>query len=80
MRGEGFTVEVQVKPKSSREGIEVRDDGSLVVRVKTPPVEGKANERLIELLSQHFKVPKSCISIIRGHKSRKKLVHVKADR
>ncbi|OLE90835.1 MAG: hypothetical protein AUF79_08255 [Crenarchaeota archaeon 13_1_20CM_2_51_8] len=39
-------------------------------------VDGRANKRLVEILAEHFKVPKSRISILRGTKSRTKFVQV----
>jgi len=39
-------------------------------------VDGRANKRLLEILAEHFKVPKSRIAILKGTKSRKKTVQV----
>jgi uncharacterized protein (TIGR00251 family) len=44
--------------------------------IKCPPVDGKANEALIKLLSKEFGVSKSNIEIIRGLTSREKVVAV----
>jgi len=46
------------------------------VAVSAPPEKGKANERLIELLAEHFRVAKSRIKIVSGHTSRSKVVEV----
>jgi len=47
------------------------------VRVgETAAVGGRANKRLLEILAEHFKVPRSRISILRGAKSRDKTVQV----
>jgi uncharacterized protein (TIGR00251 family) len=69
-------VQVQVKPNSKKEGIELLSDGSYVVRVNVPPVEGKANKRVQELLAQHFGVAKSKVSLAHGGKSKLKLFEV----
>ncbi|TMI47039.1 DUF167 domain-containing protein [Candidatus Bathyarchaeota archaeon] len=45
-------------------------------RVDERAVGGRANKRLPEILAEHFKVPKSRISIVRGAKSRDKTVQV----
>jgi len=50
---------------------------TLRVKVAAPPIEGKANKELINILSEHFKVPKNKISILSGHKSRNKIVEIK---
>lgn len=64
-------VQVQVKLKSKKEGVE-EADGFLIVRVGTPPVDGKANKRIIELLAKHFQVAKSQVSLVSGSKSKLK--------
>jgi len=69
-------ISVKVKPKSSRELIEKTGDSDYVVAVKSAAVEGKANEALVKVLAEYFDVPKYLISIISGHKNRKKIVDV----
>jgi uncharacterized protein (TIGR00251 family) len=69
-------VTVQVKPKSKKEGVEAQPDGSLIVRVNAPPVDGKANARVIELLSDHFKRPRSAISLVHGASGKKKIFEI----
>jgi uncharacterized protein (TIGR00251 family) len=48
----------------------------LRVRVKAPPVDGKANAALILLLSETFQIPKSSMSISHGLSSRNKTVDI----
>ena len=67
---------VKVKPNSKQQKIEEQPDGSLSVHLKSPPVDGKANEELIKLLSEKFDVPKSYIRIKSGLSSRQKLVEI----
>lgn len=69
-------ITVAVKPNSKKELVELMPDGSYTVRVNVPPVDGKANERVIELLSKHFKQPKSLITLLSGPKSKKKIFSV----
>lgn len=64
------------KPKSAREGLEDGPDGSLVVRVSAPPVDGQANARIVELLAGVLGVPKSDVTIARGEGARHKEVVV----
>lgn len=45
----------------------------LKVKVTAPPEKGEANEAVIDLLSTFFKIPKSKIVLLRGHKSRNKI-------
>ena len=67
---------VKVKPNSKQQKIEEQADGSLIIHLKSPPVDGKANEELIKLLSEKFDVPKSYIRIKSGLSSRQKLVEI----
>lgn len=72
----GLRVTVKVKPSAKKEGIDIASDGTLEVRVSAPPERGKANERLIELLAEHFGVAKSRIKIVAGHTQRQKVLEV----
>lgn len=65
---------VKVKPNSQQQKIEELADGSLNVHLKSPPIDGKANEELIKLLAKKFDVPKSAITIKSGVTSRNKLI------
>lgn len=68
---------VLIKPYSKKGPlVEARADGSLVVYVREPATEGKANTALVELLSAYFGVPKTAVTILRGHTSRHKIVEV----
>jgi uncharacterized protein len=71
-------IEVTVKPNSRKEGVEQLPTGTYKVSVNAPPKEGRANERVIELLARHFKIPKTSVVILRGHKGKRKLVEVAA--
>lgn len=67
---------VKVKPNSKQQKITEEVDGSLIVNLKSPPVDGKANEELIRLLADKYDVPKSCITIKSGLTSRQKLIEI----
>jgi uncharacterized protein (TIGR00251 family) len=67
-------LQVKVKPNSKDQMIEEERDGSLTVRLKSPPLDGKANKELIEVLAKKFKVSKSQITIKTGLSSRNKIV------
>lgn len=71
--------QVKVKPNSKRQSIEEQPDGSLKVHLKSPPVDGKANEELIALLAEMFNVSKSKISIKSGLSSKNKLVEIETE-
>lgn len=65
---EGTLLEVTVQPGSRREGIEI-SDGSIIVRVREPPSEGRANEALLRLFKKKLKLK---VEIVAGAKSRRK--------
>lgn len=74
---DGITIEVKVEPRSSRKQITgIMDNTILKVKLTAPPVDGSANEQLIELISESTGVKKSQIRIIRGHTSKRKLVGI----
>lgn len=56
----------------------IESEGILKVYVNAHAVDGKANKAVIEILSEHFKVRKSAVRIVRGEKAREKLVEVVA--
>ncbi|MCX7593034.1 MAG: DUF167 domain-containing protein [Fischerella sp.] len=70
---------VKVKPNSKVQKIEEVADGSLTVYLKSPPVDGKANEELIQVLAEKFDMPKSRIRIKSGLSSRNKLIEIDSD-
>lgn len=66
-------IQVRVIPKSGNNKVEEFGNG-YKVRLTAPPVEGKANKALIAVLATHFNLAKSRIKIIKGSKSKNKLV------
>lgn len=73
------TLRVRVTPRSGKNELSgVRDDGVLLVRVAAPPEDGKANDALCKLLASELGVPKSSVSVTRGHTGREKTVSITA--
>lgn len=70
---------IKVKPNSKEQQIIEEKDGSLTIRLKSPPVDGKANQELIKVLSKKYNVPKSYIRIKSGASSRQKLIEIETD-
>ncbi len=67
---------IKVKPNSKQPRLEEDAAGRLVAYLKSPPVEGRANEELIARLAERFGVPKSRVRIKSGLSSRHKLVEI----
>ena len=70
------TLDIAVKPRSSREGIGPVQGDRLCVAVNAPPVDGKANEAVVRVLAETFKVARSAVTIVRGETGRKKTVRM----
>ena len=71
-RAEGVEISVLLQPRSSKTRTMGVYGDSLKIAVTAPPVEGKANQALIEFVSAALKLPKSSISIVSGESSRRK--------
>lgn len=67
-------LQVKVKPNSAQQTIEKADDGSLIVKLKSSPVDGKANQELIKLLAKEYQVTQAQVMIKSGLSSRTKLI------
>lgn len=67
-------VNITVKP-GSKKGPLVQQGllGGLLVFVREPALDGKANAAVVELLAEHYNVPKSSVTITHGHKSAHKI-------
>ena len=73
-------LEVHITPNASRnEIIGWTDDGKLKMKIQSPPVDGSANKGLIRFLAGLTGIPKSKIRIIRGDRSRNKLLEIDGD-
>jgi uncharacterized protein (TIGR00251 family) len=72
----GVTFAVQVVPRASKDEIAGIHGDALKIRVTAPPVEGRANEALIEFLSDQLGVRKSQVEIVAGATSRRKTIRV----
>lgn len=73
-------LKIKVIPGAKKEVIieEKDESGNLLLKIKTqkPPQDGKANESIISMLADHFKVKKNAIRIISGETSRNKVIEI----
>jgi uncharacterized protein len=67
---------LRVQPRSRKNEIAGERGGALLVRVTAPPVDGKANEAVRQLIAKRLRVPAGRVSIVRGESSRDKLLEV----
>ena len=71
---------VRVVPRASRSELVGEHDRALRVRIAAPPVDGAANDALIQLLADAFDVPRGAIEITSGHAAKLKTVSVAGGR
>jgi uncharacterized protein (TIGR00251 family) len=69
-------VEVRLQPRAPRDEIVGWRSGRLLVRVTAPPVEDRANRALRRLVAKRAGVPRSAVRIVRGSRSRDKLLEI----
>mgnify|MGYP000735950613 CR=1 FL=1 len=69
---DGLLIDVRVQPKSSKNAIVGIHGAALKIKLNAPPVEGKANKALIQLVAKLLKCPKSNVEIVSGQASRNK--------
>ena len=65
-----------MKLSSKSKGVEVLSESEWIVRTSLPHRDGLANRDIIDQISEHLKIPKSKVQIIKGEKSKKKLVEI----
>lgn len=71
---QGVLLEVKLFPSSKVNKIVKIENHRLYIKVTAAPIENKANEALILILSKSLRVPKTSIQIVKGEKSREKTV------
>lgn len=70
-------ISIRVKAGSKKGPlIEESPEGGLIVYVREPAVNGKANAAVLQLLAKHYGVSKTQIEIVRGHNSKIKLIMI----
>ena len=76
--GEAVWLAVSVQPNAKRTAADGLHDGTLRVRLCAPPVDGKANELLIEWLADQLGLPRRAVTLVRGQTARRKWLAIDA--
>jgi len=71
-KGSGIMLHIHVIPKSARNEIVGIHDDALKLKISAPQIEGRANAECIRFISDILSIRKNQISILSGHKSKKK--------
>lgn len=73
-------IQVKVKPSARvsklQTQIDANGDAIWVAQVKAAPIDGRANEAVIELIATHFGVRKSSVSVVTGQSARIKRIEI----
>ena len=74
---EGVILNVRAQPRSSRAGVDGLFGDAVKVRIRSAPVDGKANKELVETLADAFDLPKSSVVFKGGETSKTKRLLLK---
>jgi uncharacterized protein (TIGR00251 family) len=72
----GITFAVKVHPRARKNAITGVVGNALKLALTAPPVEGKANQSVIEFFADLFEIPRSSVTIASGETSRNKVVRI----
>jgi uncharacterized protein (TIGR00251 family) len=75
-RATGIRVSIRVQPRSTHPGVGGVHGDALKVRVGAAPVDGAANDSVIDVLAKAFAVSRSAVKIVSGHTARAKVVDI----
>lgn len=75
-RADGACLHVVVVPNAARSGVAGVHGDALRIRVAAVPVDGRANDALLDVLAQALGVPRRDLRLDTGHGSRRKRVVV----
>jgi len=74
--GDALILTLYVQPGATRTEIAGTHGEALKIRIKAPPVEGKANAALVRYLAGAFGVPTRQVMLVRGESSRQKILRI----
>jgi hypothetical protein len=78
LHGDAVWLAVSVQPNAKRTAADGLHDDTLRVRLVAPPVDGKANQLLIDWLAGELGLPKRAVQLVRGETSRRKWLAIDA--
>jgi len=76
--GTALWLAVSVQPNAKRTSADALHDGALRVRLGAPPVDGRANQLLVEWLADELGLPRRAVQLVRGETSRRKWLSIDA--
>jgi uncharacterized protein (TIGR00251 family) len=73
---DGCTLAVRIQPGARKNAVTGIHDGALKISLTTPPVDGRANEALIEFLADSLHIPKARVAMVVGAMNRSKTLRI----
>lgn len=74
---DSLRITVKVTPRASRNQVLGFEDGVLRVKVTAPPVEGEANQAVVQLLADFLGVSRRDVEVVKGDTARQKIIEVR---
>lgn len=75
--GNNVLLTLHIQPGARKTEIAGPHGDALKIRLAAPPVDGKANDALVDYLAQALGVPKASIVIASGHTARRKRLEIR---
>lgn len=75
-QGDNLIITCHLQPKASKSEVVGLHGDALKIRIKAPPIDGKANAELIKFLAKEFAVSKSAVTLMSGELTRHKRVRI----
>jgi uncharacterized protein (TIGR00251 family) len=72
----GTLLDIRVLPRAPRSEVVGVRDGALLIRLAAAPVDGEANQALIQLVAKALDVPRRAVSIVAGERARRKRLRI----
>ena len=73
---DGVRIRLHIQPRAARTELAGVFGDALKVRLKSPPVDGAANDELVRFLAETLGVPRTGVELVSGHSGRRKTVRV----
>ncbi len=71
-------IAVTVKSGARTRGLSINKEGIITIKTTAAPEKGKANKDVVDILAEHFNVPKSQIILLKGHTAKRKTFKIMA--
>ena|SRR5437588_7922960 len=72
----GVSFKIKVHPRAKKNAITGVVGDALKISVTAPPVDGKANQTVVEFLADFFEIPRSSVTIASGDTGRLKVIRI----